>query len=39
MWVFMDPAIRMPVGFRERMVLTPEDIEGSGARQRAFEVT
>jgi len=36
LYVFMDEKIRMPVGFRERMVHGPERAVGTGAKQRAF---
>ena len=37
LWVFVNPKVRMPVGWAKREVLTPEQIEGTGAKQRAFK--
>ncbi len=41
LWVFADPEFRIPWGFGERLVMTPEDVAASpidsGAVQRPFE--
>lgn len=36
LWVFMDPTVRLPVGYRHREVLGSTDAEAVGARQRGF---
>jgi len=37
LWVFVDPTIRLPVGWATRATLTPEQASMLGAKQRAFE--
>lgn len=41
LWVFADPTFRLPWGFGERLVMTPEEVAASpiesGAVQRPFE--
>jgi len=36
LWVFADPKVRLPVGFRERDVLDAQTAAAQGARQRPF---
>lgn len=36
LWVFLDPKVRLPVGFREREVTGADQAAAIGARQRAF---
>jgi hypothetical protein len=36
LWVFADPTVRLPVGFRERDVSGPEVAAAQGAKQRPF---
>jgi len=36
LWVFVDPAVRLPVGYRRREVLDCGDAAAVGARQRGF---
>jgi len=37
LWVFDDPNVRLPVGWQEREVITPEEAAKVGAVQRPFE--
>ncbi len=36
LWVFVDPAVRLPVGYRRREVLDSTEAATAGARQRGF---
>ena len=36
LWVFADPTVRLPVGYRRREVLDSGEASASGARQRPF---
>ena len=36
LWVFLDPQVRLPVGFRERLSMDAHQVAGFGARQRPF---
>jgi len=36
LWVFVDPAVRLPVGYRGREVLDSSEAAATGARQRSF---
>lgn len=37
LWVFCDPALRVPLGAQERLVAGPEEAAQCGARQRPFD--
>ena len=37
LWVFLDPKVRLPVGFREREVMRADQAAAIGATQRDFE--
>lgn len=36
LWVFVDPAVRLPVGYRRREVMGSSEAATAGARQRSF---
>lgn len=37
LWVFIDKTVRLPVGYKDRMVATPEEAALFGAKQREFK--
>jgi hypothetical protein len=36
LWVFERPDVRFPIGWNTRLTMTPEEVAGSGAKQRSF---